>query len=187
MDKSLLEVFCSQILTQCEFLLRAYADLDPAIQKRDVNRVFFNIQAFLSAAANIAKALWGQGSATDPKVIARRATREPLRVKLKVLNTSPLYNFAMRNHYDHFDERIDEWWRDSKNHLFADLTLGVFPAGPGVDERPDVLRSFDPKTRELRFWGDQFNIAAIAEEVRRIHQIAQEVVLPPPPKRPGII
>jgi hypothetical protein len=64
----------------------------------------------------------------------------------------------MRNHFEHYDERLDEWWAKSPDHHnIADMN--VMPVGslPNFDEL-SMFRQLDPTTMEVVFWGDKFNM-----------------------------
>lgn len=127
MDTHLIGIFCLQIETQCEFILIAAGDLNAAHKNDDGQRTFYSIQALLTASANVSKALWGQ----EPK---QRNERKPLRDSLGIDDTSPFMARGMRNKFDHFDERLDEWWAKSEHHQFIDMNISNLPA------RQDVWR-----------------------------------------------
>lgn len=158
MDIYLLRVFQSQVAAQCRFMLRAAADVNNALKEPDTNAVFYGIQNFLNAAANISKAFWGQGGKFAEQ-------RKPLRDSVGVADTSPLRQVVMRNNFEHFDERLDRWWKESKRHNFSDLNIGLIIAG--IDEI-DSFRNFDPKSTDLSFWGQKFNLQELINEVRSI-------------------
>jgi hypothetical protein len=159
MDLKLLRPFQYQVWVQCQFALRAADDLDAALRSPfDSNHVWYAIQNLLTATANIAKALWGAGGKLGPQ-------REPLRRSIGVDDSSPLKDTAVRNHFEHFDERMDRWWAQSPAHGLVDMNIGI--EAPGVPEI-DVWRTYHPATGDLVFWGDRFNIPAIVAEVRRI-------------------
>jgi hypothetical protein len=85
----------------------------------------------------------------------------------------------MRNHFEHYDERLDEWWAKSPDHHnIADMN--VMPVGslPNFDEL-SMFRQLDPTTMEVVFWGDKFNIAEIVAEASRLLSIvAKETAKP---------
>src|SRR5437588_834485 len=199
MDARLLKIFQMQIWTQCRFALLAlddfrvqladadagreraglkYADLsklgheqmDAAAVEISMDwavRTWYPVQAFLSAVANISKALWGQGG----KLSSERAA---LRASLGVQDASPIRSTTMRNHFDHFDERLDEWWKVSTNHVYIDLSFGDMAGaitGQGLGTQ-DFFRSFDPATGNLVFWGQIYNVLTIEKEIARIAQTA---------------
>jgi hypothetical protein len=168
MDLMLSRMFQRQVKFECECVLISARDLEAALAKRDTTTVFCSIQALLGAAANISKALWGVR-----KTKKALAARGPLRSSLKVPDTSPLNPRKMRDNYEHFDERLEKWWKESKAHNFADMNIMNRSAIKGIADI-DRFRAFDPQTGYVAFWGDDFDLRAIVEEVRRILPIATE-------------
>jgi hypothetical protein len=160
MDPLLLRVYQQQVLYQCEFLLLAARDINAGLQARQVTRVFYGVQNFLNAAANIAKALWGQGGRWA-------AERQDLRASLGIAEDSPLRSVTMRNNFEHFDDRLETWWRDSKHHNYVDLNIGS-TSRVTVTDPVDRFRLFDPVTTDLYFWSQAFNLQALTNEVQRI-------------------
>jgi hypothetical protein len=100
MDKQLLKIFQEQVRLQCMFLLRAARELNQTLKTKDTESIFFSLQNFLTAGANISKALWGQGGRLH-------AERKPLRDSIGVHDSSALRAVNMRNNFEHFDERLD--------------------------------------------------------------------------------
>lgn len=165
MDLMLLCLFQRQVALQCEAILFAAEDLQRALRIRASSWAWISIQNLLGAGANASKALWGQGGKFAGE-------REPLRRSLQVEDTSPLREVAMRNRFEHFDEKMDEWWDQSTDHNYVDMNFGdVETAISGVDEK-DMFRNFDPATGDLIFWGERFNLQAIVDEARRVLPIA---------------
>jgi hypothetical protein len=163
MDKRLLREFQDQVLLQCEYVLRAANELNSALAAPDfesAKAAFYAIQNLLGAAANISKAFWGQqGKNLAPQ-------RKPLRDSVGMADTSPLKTVGMRNNFEHFDERLDTWWKDSKTHNLADLNIG--PANMVPFGTKEILRQFDPATTEVVFWSQRFNLQSVIDEVNRI-------------------
>src|SRR5437867_3414185 len=114
MDLMLLRVFQQQVAFQLRALLNAHARLMAALTVSDTAEIWFSVEALLSAAANVSKAFWGQGAATN-------TARKPLRDSLSVSEASPFAERHMRNHFEHYDERLDEWWGKSPTHNIADM------------------------------------------------------------------
>jgi hypothetical protein len=78
----------------------------------------------------------------------------------------------MRNHFDHFDERLDAWFAISTDHNYVDMNIGNVAAMiKGIPE-DEMFRSFDPSTGDLIFWGDRYNLPTIVVEVQRIMPLA---------------
>jgi hypothetical protein len=186
MDLMLLRTFQRQVELQCKIVLLAALDLQNAINAPGNSaanpQTWASIQNLLTGAANISKALWGQGNkyATE---------REPLRASIQVDDTSPLKPVVMRNHFEHFDEKLDDWWRDSPGHNFVDQIVGppnTVVVRPQVDI--DIFRRFDPGTGALMFWGKEFNLLEVVAEVERILPITSAEAAKPdyePPNSGG--
>jgi hypothetical protein len=157
----LLRVFQRQVEFQCLAILAAGDQLQNALRTADSPGAWMAIQNLLNAAANISKALWGQGCkfATE---------REPLRASIQVDDTSPLKGAAMRNNFEHFDERLDNWWKESKNHNYVDMNIDVSVSVPMSATRIEMFRNFDPNTGELTFWSQTFNVSDLLNEAERL-------------------
>lgn len=166
MDLRLLRVFQRQVQLQCEYVLRAAAEVNAGMARVDTATVFYGLQSLLTAAANLSKALWGQGG-------KRAKERAALRASLAVDDDSPLRSTDMRNNYDHFDDRLMEWWRNSTNHNTVDLSIAPRSAIVGIAPI-DWFRVYDPNTTHATFWGDDFDIQALVSEVERILPRAKE-------------
>jgi hypothetical protein len=160
MEPMLLWIFQYQVLSQCEFLLISAEDVNIALKTSDVKRTFCALQNLLNAAANISKALWGQAGRFAVQ-------RKDLRDSIDVSDSSPLRTVTMRNNFEHFDERLDRWWNESKRHNFADLNTMPKASISGIADI-DRFRMFDPSSTDLHFWGQDFNIQKITNEVQRI-------------------
>lgn len=175
MDPGLLHAFQIQALYQAKFVLFAVKELTAALVPavRDVDRVFFALEALLNAVANLSKAFWGPGGRFS-------AQRKPLRDSVGLSDESALRDVGMRNHFQHFDERLDRWWKESKNHNYIDMSLshGGFPT-----ENVDRFRRYIPETGELWFWGERYDIKAICTEVSVIGPKLEAEVRKPPWKK----
>lgn len=164
MELILLRVFQRQIQLQCQAIVVGSHDFNSAMTTGDSTHAWIAIQNILTAAANVSKALWGQRG----KFANQRA---PLRASLQVDDTSPFRVVAMRNHFEHYDERLDTWWRDSPSHNHFDMSF--VPPGQilGLADI-DMFRVFDPSTANVVFWGEHFNIQDIVREAARLVAIA---------------
>lgn len=157
-----LRVFQRQILDQCQFLMFAAEEVNAGIKTRNTDRIFYAIQNLLNAGANISKMCWGS------KKSKMSDARKPLRDSIGIADSSPLRNVTMRNNFEHMDERIDRWWAESKRHNIADRNIGPKDRTIVGMEPTDMFRLFDPQTAIVTFWGEEFNIQALATEAERL-------------------
>ncbi len=78
----------------------------------------------------------------------------------------------MRNHFEHIDERLDKWWAESSSRNHLDRLVGLPGMIVGPKEK-EFFRRFDPSTGIASFWGDDYDIKSIVEEVKRIYPLLQ--------------
>lgn len=175
-DARLLRLHQLQVLHQCNAALLAIEQMNTALQvfgREDQEllptaheTLWASIQNFLTSVANIAKACWGQGGRLAD-------ARAPLRRILSIEDDSPLSNTELRNHLEHYDERLDRWYEKSNNHFYVDYGFG--PRATTIRGVPDtdVFRFFDPETNEVIFWGEHYAIQPLVDAVCQLLTITQ--------------
>ena len=146
--------------------LQVFSKEDQALLPAAHETLWAAIQKFLTSAANIAKACWGQGGRLAD-------VRAPLRQSLSIMNDSPLANTDLRNHLEHYDERLDRWHQNSSNHFYVDYGFG--PRETAIRGVPDsdIFRFFDPQTNEVIFWGEHYAMQPLVDAVCQLLPIAQ--------------
>jgi hypothetical protein len=75
----------------------------------------------------------------------------------------------MRDHLEHFDERLDDWQASSIRHNYMQDCIGSAGAIAGIDAG-DVMRWFDPATNCFRFRGEEYKLEPSVAAVEDIHQ-----------------
>lgn len=160
MDTFLLRVFQEQARFQCECYMDGHVQLNAALENRGPMEIFIALQNMLSAGANLSKVLWGSGG----KLIEER---RPIRESIGASDEMELRQVTLRNHFEHMDERIDRWWKESEHHHMADMNIGSAQIFGGFADI-DSFRQFDPQSGQLIFWGQSFNITAITAEVTKL-------------------
>lgn len=162
MERMLLRQFQQQILLQSRFMLIAAEQINEGLRQSNITFTFYALQSLLNNAANIAKALWGSGG-------RHSLERQDLRDSIGILDTSPLKLTTMRNNFEHYDDRLDKWWALSKSRNHVDLVIAPRDQIKCFSENEmDWFRIFDPKTTALVFWGQEFCVQDIINEVLRI-------------------
>jgi len=171
MHSELIRAFQRQVLFQCNVVLRAEADLKVALgPPANAQEIFYALQNLLNAAANLSKAFWGSKGRLSEQ-------RKPLRESLGVADESALKETGMRNHYEHYDERLDRWWAESEKHSHVEI-IGPNSEVLGIDPI-DRLRRYAINARIAYFWGEDFDIGAIVDEVQRLLPRVQEEAIKP--------
>lgn len=162
MDKFVAQRFLKEIETQCRFAEMAYEDTNHALQSHDTDRVFFAAHALLVAVGNVSKLLW------PAKEIHEDRGKE-LRKILGVRGNCPVKSRDFRNHFEHFDERLEVWARSSKHKNFVDFNIGSVS---GIASE-DIMRNYDPTSETLTFHGGSYPLCGTMGALRRICTAAQ--------------
>jgi hypothetical protein len=177
-ETRVLRILCCEVEQQCIFAITAVNDLKQALSMLDVTRVtrvWYSVQAFLVAVGNLSKLLWG----CDGQRCEQRAE---LRNMLSVDEGSPLESRTFRNHFEHFDERIEKWAESSRRGNFYDSNIGPLTMFPDV-EPSDCLRHFDPQDFKLFFRGDEYEFGPVVDAVYDLHQNTVDILqLPTSPR-----
>jgi hypothetical protein len=125
---------------------------------------WYHLQAFLIASGNLSKLFW-------PGLKANKGRGEYLREFFNVEENSPLKDRRIRNHFEHFDERLDRWDSAECAKGFADEWV-VFPGRPdplksGVSPE-NCLRVFYVSDMCASFYGEKYQLRPVADEIDRI-------------------
>ena len=163
MDAHLQKIFVGEIERQCRFAHIAAIELREAIARQDTDRVWFAVQSLLIAAGNVSKLLW-------PK--RKYSTRgQTLRRVLAVEESSPLRSRTFRNHFEHFDERLESWATSSSHRGLADSNINIQGRIRGADPG-DYLRNLEASSSSVTFCGDTYELAPVMQAIQRLHETA---------------
>jgi len=154
---------CHQIAHECSLGLAAARNLDAALSPVNQVQVWLAIRSVLACAANVAKILWPNPRDKDRRVALRERGKH-LRCLLGIDKTSPLYQRAVRDGFEHIDERLDPWFKKTENYL--DLTIG--PLEAEFLAHVTVLRHFDPTTGTVRMLAETANLNKIVQAMREL-------------------
>ena len=160
MDGALVSVLLREVERQSGFGIVAEKDLREALAASDNDRVWYSIQALLVAAGNVSKLLWPAAAAS-----ADRGTA--LREALDIEDSSPLQPRTFRNHFEHFDERLEAWAKYSEHRDIVDSNIGSMNMVKGLDAG-DCLRNFDTDKFAVTFRGDTYSLEPISGELNRL-------------------
>lgn len=166
MDLFLLRLHQKQILHQCYAALNAVQQANSALNVHNQEIFWASVQNFLTATANISKTCWGGRG----RFAAQRAQ---IRESLNITDDSPLADRRLRNHLEHYDERLDEWYHHSSNHNYADFIIGPRATTIVGLDNTDIFRFFDPETNEVIFWGQRYALQPLVNEITKLLPIAQ--------------
>ncbi len=156
-----------EIGRQARIALRAARALDEAAARpqTDFDGIFGAIQAVLAAAGNASKLLW---PGTPTRVIPDRG--QVLRERLGIPDDSPLRNRRIRNHLEHFDERLEAFFANG-DRSWSDIIVGSEPGSRPDYPRTDYFRRYDPETDEVGFSYEVIMLKPIRHELHRIAEL----------------
>ncbi|WP_298769165.1 hypothetical protein [uncultured Shewanella sp.] len=190
MDDFLKGVYISEVKKQCEFALAAIKYLNHALQqtnKGDLEKeesnfyhseVFRQIHSFLTHASNVSRIIWPpqfrqKKRETDEEYESRLQQNDKV-VRGRVLkgeydldDSNPLKQRTLRDHLEHYDERLDHWRNNNTNRVIVSDIIG--PANTIVGPaKLGLMRWFDPTRNVFKFRGEEFDLQTIATAINAI-------------------
>ncbi|MCI4330254.1 MAG: hypothetical protein L3K19_00185 [Thermoplasmata archaeon] len=171
-----LEVLLVELTEQCHLCMLAFAELErfakrvpPASDdgRRDWNRMTWSrVQAVLSASSAISHLLWPNPS-PGRDATSRERTKlrgKALRQHLGIRGEPPIYQRAVRNAFEHVDERLDDWVPT----VLEAIPLGWCIACCPLEEEDlsmtkDAFRYVNLYTMDVRVAGETCNLENLAD------------------------
>jgi hypothetical protein len=184
MEPRIESIYLVEILAQCRNGRRAERSMqqalagmgrhDPAVGER-IAELFDDAADFLAHAGNVSKILWPPRPEEHPASARGRSLRE----SLGLTSGHALESRTLRNHLEHYDERLDGWAAATSGNI-ADGLVGPQNAIAGNGIRPsDIMRQYDPATHTFVFRGESFEMKRIAaglgDVVRRAEERLQQI------------
>lgn len=182
MDDFVRRVYLYEVATQCQFALNAVKVLNTLLsqpneveheheltsQPNSNQEIFRTLHSLLTHASNVSKLLWpapSQGESKGKFKSPRSIRAEELRKFLGLPeNNHPLKSRSIRNHLEHFDERLDQWQKNSVRKNFIQDNIGPLGSIGDFDEG-DIMRWYDPATKQMIFCGESFDIQQIVSGI----------------------
>ena len=155
-------VFLCEIVFQSRIAIRAADNLANIGHGLDHIDIWSTIQLILISAGNVSKILWPPKKTSAP----RGAT---LRALLDLDDNNPLSDRRLRNHFEHYDERIEHWFATKNSASYTDLIMGPLQ-GYARQFPSNVHRGYDQTTQTLTFRGESMNLGAVVKALTEIQQ-----------------
>ena len=108
-------ILIGEIVLQTKIAFRASERLEATHEHFDNVETWCSIQSILVAAGNVSKILWPNRK--------YKVRGDRLREILKVGKDNPLASREFRNHYEHYDERVEEWFANTSGGAYRDLSM----------------------------------------------------------------
>lgn len=177
MDSFLERIYLGQAKQECEYCYAALNRFNNALAREAEGDPFTSAMEFVHHAAAVSRMFWPPGPRN--KEARQRAQRrgDYLRRTLSIPADHPIKGRTLRDHFQHFDERLDEWAERSKNRNIIGRLLGPRSAigGDGIEDG-DIIHHYDPETKVYAFRGERFDIQELADGISDLyHRISERL------------
>ena len=154
--------FVSEIVLQSKIAQRAAERLQTANDNLDNIEVWGAIQSILVATGNVSKILW--------PTYSRHVERgEQLRQILQIKNNNPLSERKFRNHFEHYDSRIEEWYNNQGSYI--DLAMNPSLYRESLD---NIDRGYNAFNNTLIFRGELLDLNEVLSALKEIHNCCKK-------------
>lgn len=149
-------IYLNEAEHQIQYAKICFANYKTAAAVKDIPQMFFHVHHFVVHIANIDKLL-------DPKSSNPRRNILQDSIDLRTLDLKQFRR--LRNHLEHFDERLDDWVKNYSGHAFFDMNLVT-----GTKGFPDraFLRALDGSI--FKFHGDSYDLDALYQQLLDIEK-----------------
>jgi len=165
MDDFFIKIYREQILDQINGAEISYSNLTK--KNIEINYLFLNIHHFIVHISNVFKIV--QPKITDELSFKNYRVKN-LKIKYTQIPQIEPKLLHIRNDFEHFDERIDNWIINSKNHNYADKNIGDLKSIKGLDPK-DSFRWYNPETKILYFCGNEYPLDDLYKYIVEIKKV----------------
>ncbi|WP_192983525.1 hypothetical protein [Pseudomonas sp. EggHat1] len=171
MDKFLAQIYLAQSKQECERCFYSIGIMNAIIQGELEGDFFQYALDLIHHASAVSRIFWPPGGRN--KQSSKRALRrgQALRDMLQLQNGHAVQNRSLRDHFEHFDERLDDWAENSKYRNIVHRLFGPRAAiGGNAIQDSDILHHFDPATNIFGFRGEYYDIQDLAVGLEDIYK-----------------
>lgn len=154
--------FISEIVLQTKIAIKASERLQVANKNLDNIEVWGAIQSILVATRNVSKILWPSAKTDKPR-------GEMLREILKVEENNLLSERKFRNHFEHYDSRLEDFFKKQSNGSinYIDLAMNPSLSGHGLG---NTHRGYNAFNNTLLYRGDLLDLNELMKALDDIHE-----------------
>ncbi|WP_055134548.1 hypothetical protein [Pseudomonas mediterranea] len=204
MENEILRIYLGELETQSIMAINAAKPLDEimasyyyvedltAENKNYLHKNTFRvIHSFLTHLSNVSRLIWPPAISPrqncfcgKPKanglVCNTCVARDRSAAILKALELQGqehvLRERTLRDHLEHFDERIDHWTQNTKMKCYVQDYIGPKDGFYGIDQA-DMMRQYDPTTGDFTFRGETYSLPMLFEGAKDIRARAQAALV----------
>nr|WP_299486142.1 hypothetical protein [uncultured Allomuricauda sp.] len=153
-------IFISEIVLQVKIAEQAEKRLPIDPGNFNHIEVWCSIQSILGAAGNVSKILW-------PQLKESKERGAQLRELLGIDKNNIIADRKFRNHFEHYDDRIEKWFDIQSTGPYIDLAFNPFKPTPW--EIPKFYhRAYNQVDRILTFRNESLDLK---EVLKNLHEI----------------
>lgn len=152
--------YIREAVSQAGYALFSYDEYKKAYVGGDTKLVFYHLHHFVLHVTNVDKVLFPSKNKFRNKIL--KNIQEVINIDLKEIR-------KLRNHLEHFDERLDKYVKNYKGQAFFDNNIVTGTKGFPKD---DYLRAVDGDT--YKFYGEDFSLSEIHSHLIPIIKLLAE-------------
>lgn len=170
MERFLERIYLVQVLEDCRMCLASVSAFNAALNDPRNDEPFTHAMSFIHKAAAVSRIFWPPKSFSKESSARAKSRGENLKKALQINDTHPIKSRDLRDHLEHFDERLDDWAEHSKNRCIIVRMIGKRShiAGNSINDS-DIIHLFDPDTHRYYFRGQEFNLQELVDGIVDIH------------------
>lgn len=149
-----------EIALQSQIAIRAFERLIAAENQFDQIEIWGAIQSILVSSGNVSKILWPSKK--------YRERGKLLRQYLQIDDDHPLATRVFRNHFEHFDERVEERFNNSPKSVYIDLQMNPSLNTIFDDTEPMCQRGYNTFNHTLIFDSEILNIKEVINPLKNL-------------------
>jgi len=162
MDKQ--KIYLQEIKHQIKFAQKVYNNYLIELQKSNIPEIFTYIHYFVIHITNIDKLIDCKGNSFRENILLNDLSFDNINLK-------PFRR--LRNHLEHFDERLDKWISEFDGNTFFDMNL--ITNCKGFPQKA-YLRALDGNT--FKFYGEDYNLEELFTSLNKIDSIIDNKLSP---------
>lgn len=169
MEQDLEKTYLEQALQDCKSCMISTVRLNYALAHLDNCDPFDHIMALNHHSAAVSRMFWPPGSPNKISKARSKARGDFLRNSVGVEEDHRVRQRTLRDHFEHYDERLDEWAESSFNKSIVLKMVGSreLIQGPYIGDG-DIIHHFNPSNCTYYFRGEPFNIQQMVDGVEDI-------------------
>ena len=147
-----LDFYIQEAISQAKYALFSYQSFKDAYDEGNTELVFYHLHHFVLHVTNIDKTLFPAKKNKFRNDLLKEI-QEIVEIDFKEIR-------RLRNHLEHFDERLDKYVKNYSGQTFFDNNLVTGLSG---FPKNDYLRALDGDT--YKFYGEDFNLSEIHNHI----------------------